>query len=402
MAGASVTTIDNILKEVWTESRVAEQLYQSNPILDRIKKLKNTTTGQQAQTTVHVGRNEGFSLTSNAGTTALNAATNQSYAQATWNYKHAHQQVKIDGAAIDQSSGDVNALASVIDEEMTGAVNDLSRKIGMYLQIGSTGYVATCGTTSGSTTVTLNAADAANAFKSGWLDVGTVVDIGTATNEDADVNGEAITAISVANGTIDVTSSITTDSSDFVTISNTRLNSTSYAPNGLPDIVGTASFAGVDPATFSSWKAANVDSTAQALSLSLLYQQNQNVAQKTGKTPTYVVTGLKQQRKAYELAQAQVRFAGDSGLGVGSVDSVNINGVNLFGTPDVKNECIWFLTPEDIFTISAGDPYWQDKITGGKRLEWQQGYDAYVGKLTYRFNLGCRRRNSHAALTGLS
>ena len=33
---ASVSTIDNILKEVWTEQRVAEQLYQENPILDRV------------------------------------------------------------------------------------------------------------------------------------------------------------------------------------------------------------------------------------------------------------------------------------------------------------------------------------------------------------------------------
>ena len=400
--GATVSTIDNILKEVWTEQRVAEQLYQDNPILSRVKKLKNSSTGQQAQTTVHTGRNEGFSLTSNSGATALNSATNQSYAQATWNYKHAHQQVQIDGAAIDQSNGDVNALASVIDEEMTGAVNDLNRKISMYLQIGSTGYVAQCGTTSSSATITLNSADAANAFERGWLDVGTIVDVGTSSSEASLVDAQPITALSTANGTITTATSVTTSSSNYVTIQNTRSGSTSYAINGLPDIVGTASFAGIDPATYTSWQAANVDSTSQTLTLSLLYQQNQKVAQKTGKTPSYVVTGLKQQRKAYELAQAQVRFAGDSGLGVGSVDAVNINGVNLFGTPDVKNECIWFLTPEDLFTISAGDPYWQDKITGGKRLEWKQGYDAYVGKLTYRFNLGCRRRNSHSALTGLT
>ena len=324
---ASVSTIDNILKEVWTEERVAEQLYQDNPILSRVKKLKNSSTGQQAQTTIHTGRNEGFSLTSSAGTTALNAATNQSYAQATWNYKHAHQQVAIDGAAIDQSNGDVNALASVIDEEMTGALNDLNRKISMYLQIGSSGYVAQCGTTSSSATITLNSTDATNAFERGWLDVGTIVDVGTTSSEASLVDAQAITGLSTANGTITTATSATTSSSNYVTIANTRSGSTSYAINGLPDIVGTSTFAGVDPSTYTSWAAANVDSTSQALTLSLLYQQNQKVAQKTGKTPSYVVTGLKQQRKAYELAQAQVRFAGDNGLTVGSVDAVNVNGV---------------------------------------------------------------------------
>lgn len=399
---ASVSTIDNILKEVWTEQRVAEQLYQENPILDRVKKLKGTTTGQQAQTTIHTGRNEGFSLTSSDGSVALNAAGQQSYAQATWNYKHAHQQVAIDGAAIDQSSGDVNALASVIDEEITGALSDLNRKISMYLQIGSTGYVAQCGTTAGSATIQLNTTDATNAFERGWLDVGTVVDIGTASDEDADVNGEAVSALSTANGTITVTTSSTTNSSDYVTISNTRSGSTSYVINGLPDIVGTSTFAGVNPASYTSWQSPSVDSTSQALSLSLLYQQNQKVHQKTGKTPSYVIAGLKQQRKAYELAQAQVRFAGDGGLNVGNVDGVNVGGVTIHGIPDVKNENIWFLSPEDLFVISAGDPYWQDKVTGGRRLEWRQGYDQYVGKLTFRFNLGCRRRNTHAVLSGLT
>lgn len=399
---ASVSSIDEILKEVWTEQRVAEQLYQDNPILSRVKKLKNSSTGQQAQTAIHTARNEGFSFTSNAGTTALNAATQQGYEQATWNYKHAHQQVAIDGAAIDQSNGDVNALASVIDEEMTGALNDLNRKISMYLQVGSSGYIATCGTTSGSATIQLNTTDATNAFERGWLDLGTVIDCGTASSEAADINGEAITAISTANGTISTGTSVTTNSSDFITISNTRSGSTSYVINGLPDIVGTGSLGGVDGATVSAWASPSVDSTSQALSLSLLYQQNQKVHQKTGKTPTYVIAGLKQQRKAYELAQAQVRFAGDSGLNVGNVDGVNVGGVTIHGIPDVKNECIWFLTPEDMFTVSAGDPYWQDRITGGKRLEWKQGYDQYVGKLTYRFNLGARRRNTHAALTGLT
>ena len=172
--------------------------------------------------------------------------------------------------------------------------------------------------------------------------------------------------------------------------------------NGLHNIVSTsATLGGLTTASYPAWTAANADSTSQALTLSLLYQQNQKIAQKTGTPADYVVTGLKQQRKAYELLQAQVRYQ-DETKGTGKVSSVLVNGVELFAVPDCKNEDIFFLTAGDLLQVSAGDPYWQSKITGGETLAWVQGEDAYAGKITVRMNIGARRRNSHAKLSGLT
>ena len=56
----------------------------------------------------------------------------------------------------------------------------------------------------------------------------------------------------------------------------------------------------------------------------------------------------------------------------------------------------------DLFTVSAGEPYWQSRVSGGDTLVWVQGEDAYAGKLTVRLQLGVRRRNSHAKLSGLT
>lgn len=399
---ADPSTIQSALKETWTEERIAEQLYNDNPVLSRVKRLKNTQMGEYALTPIHIGRNWGFSTTSSSGGT-LNAAGNQSYAQAQWAYTNQHVQVKIQGSAIDQTKGDALSVASVVDEEVSGAVSDLNRNLSRQIFMDGSAQIAQCGTTSSSTTVQLNTTSGYNAIERGWIGVGAVVDIGTAANPTSQVAGAEITAVDLANSTITIGTSISTTSSHFVSLKGTRSGSTSYEMNGLRNIVSTsATLGGLAPASYPEWVAAGVDSTSQAITLALLYTQNQLIAQKTGKPADFVVTGLKQQRKAYTLLQAQVRYTSEQTKPTGFTDGVDINGVKLFAVPDCQNEAVYFLTIGDVFTVSAGDPYWQSRITGGETLAWVQGEDAYAGKITTRMQLGVRRRNSHAALTGLT
>lgn len=400
---ADPSTIQSALKETWTEQRIAEQLYNDNPVLSRVKRLKNTEMGEYALTPIHIGRNWGFSTTSSSGGT-LNSAGNQSYAQAQWAYTNQHVQVKIQGSAIDQTKGDALSVASVVDEEVSGAVNDLNRNLSRQIFMDGSAQIAQCGTTSSSTTVQLNTTSGYNAIERGWIGVGAVVDIGTSANPTSIASGVSVTATDLANSTITISgSAVSTTSSAYVSLKGTRSGSSSYEMNGLRNIVSTsATLGGLATASYPEWVAAGVDSTSQAITLALLYTQNQLIAQKTGKPADFVVTGLKQQRKAYTLLQAQVRYANDSSTPTGGVDGVDINGVKLFAVPDCQNEAVYFLTIGDLFTVSAGDPYWQSRITGGETLAWVQGEDAYAGKITTRMQLGVRRRNSHAALTGLT
>jgi hypothetical protein len=399
---ADPSTIQSALKETWTEQRIAEQLYNDNPVLSRVKRLKNTEMGEYALTPIHIGRNWGFSTTSSSGGT-LNSAGNQSYAQAQWAYTNQHVQVKIQGSAIDQTKGDALSVASVVDEEVSGAVNDLNRNLSRQIFMDGSAQIAQCGTTSSSTTVQLNATSGYNAIERGWIGVGAKVDIGTSSNPTSIVAGATISAVDLANSTITIGTSVSTTSSAYVSLAGTRSGSTSYEMNGLRNIISTsATLGGLAPASYPEWVAAGVDATSQAITLALLYTQNSVIAQRTGKPADFVITGLKQQRKAYTLLQAQVRYANDNSTPTGGVDGVDINGVKLFAVPDCQNEAVYFLTIGDLFTVSAGDPYWQSRITGGETLAWVQGEDAYAGKITTRMQLGVRRRNSHAALTGLT
>lgn len=403
--GATPSTINAALKETWTESRIAEQLYNENPLLSRIKRLNNTQMGEYALTPIHVGRNWGFTTTPAAGG-ALNDAGNQSYAQAQWAYTNQHVQVAIQGSAIDQTKGDALSVASVVDEEVTGAVNDLNRNLTRQIFSDGDAVIAQCGTTSSSTTVQLNTTSGYDAIERGWLDVGAKIDIGTAADGDSVADGVTITAVDLANSTIDISgSAITTSSSHYVVLAGSKGAAGTTAGlemNGLGNIVGTGNLGGITVSATPAWQAAKVDSSTTTLTLAAFYALNQAIAQKTGKPSDFAVTSLKVQRLAYTLLQGQVRFASDKPLVAGSVEGVDINGVNLVGVPDCKNAQAYFLTLSDLFTVSAGDPYWQNRVSGGNILEWRQGYDEYVAKITTRMNIGCRRRNSHAKLTAIA
>lgn len=405
MAGATLTTIDAALKETWTEDRLAEQVYQDNPFLSRVRRLKTTQVGQQAVTPIHTGRNWGYTALPAAGGT-LNAAGNQEITQATWQYTHHNVQVKIQGSAIDGTRGDALSVAEVVDLEVEGAVNDLNRQLTRQLFLNGDALVTACGVTSASTTVVLNVTDGFDALQRGWLAVGSVIDIGSTANEVSVAADRTITAITESESAPTVVISgaaVTTAATDYISLANSRSGTTSYEMNGLQNIVKTSgTLGGVSASSFPAWASPSVDATSQALTLPLMYTANRKVAQKTGKPTNYVVTSLKQQQNFYNLVQAQVRFAGDSGLAAGNVEGVSFNGMTVYAQPDCKNAHMWFLTVDDFLIVSAGDPYWQNKVAGANILNWIQGEDSYGAKITVRHNLGIRRRNSHSALTGLT
>lgn len=398
---ATLTTMDAALKETWTEDRLAEQLYNENPFLQRIKKLKVTQVGQHALTPIHTGRNHGFTALPASGG-SLNTAGQQEMKQAQWQYKHFYQPIEIESAAIDGTRNDTLSVAEVIDTEVTGGLDDLNRHLSRQLFLNGDAIIATCGTTSNATEVELEATSGFNAIERGWLAVGTVVDIGTASVEDDDAAGATITAVEESETTPSITigSQITTTGSDFVSIKDARDGTTSYEMNGLRNIVSaSADLGGLSVASVPSWKAANVDTTSQTLTLALMLKQARRVHQKTGKRPDYVLTGLKQEEQFYKLLQTQVRFTGDS-VGAGNV-SPKWQGMEIHAQPDCQNEDMYFLTIGDFHLVTSGDPYWQNRHSGGNILEWKQGTSAYVATLMCRMNLGVRRRNSHARLGGL-
>jgi hypothetical protein len=404
-SAADLSTYDKALKQTWTSDKLVGQFYDENPFLDDIRKTRSFKVGKQAITPIVTDHSGSYSAMPSTGGT-LNSADTTHMTQAVWNYTHHSTQIKIDSAAIDGTSGDALSVANVIDTEVSGSLGELRRNITRQFFQNGDALACQCGVTSASATIVLNTTAGQNALERGWLHVGQYVDIGTTASEASLVDAQQVTSVSsdVTAPTITTATSATTTSSHYVSIANARSGTTSYESNGLQNIVSTSATLGtLTVASNPKWQAAAVDSTSQALDLSLLYTSQRKVHQQTGKAPNYVLTGLKQADNFYQLLQSQVRFASESEIAAGAVDKPKWNGMSINIHPDCQNEYWYNLTKENLFVLEAGDPYWANSISGkGKILDWIQGTTFFGSALFYRINLATDRRNAHSALTGLT
>lgn len=398
---ATLTTMNAALKRVHHSDSIVEQLYQEDPFLDKIQSQTSYKNGEVHRVTIHTGRNAGTTFLPDGGGT-LNTAGQQGLNKADYKYKHMHQQIAIQEDTIEATAGNANAVAEVLDVEVGGAVNDLRKQITRTLF--GNGDALICGVrTASSTTVNLELLDGYNAVERGWLFAGLPVDIGTTADEVAILDGEAIVSVtdSVSDPEIVMTTSCNvTATTHFVSLKNSRSGTTSYEPNGLRNIVSTSATLG-GLAASSTWSAAGVDTTAQPLTLSLMLQARQKINQKGGGNGDFVLTGLKQERKFYELLQQQVQFQGDNALGAGG-KTPTWQGQSIMAHPDCPNEDMYFGVMKHLFHVASRKPFWVNAITGGNILAWIQGTSSYGSKLGYHFDLATDRRASFYRLGGLT
>ena len=400
---ATLSAYNDALKRIYTSDRLEEQLYNGTPFLDKIERTTRFKVGEVARTPLHVSRNGGYTVLPSTGGN-LNTAGNQGISKAEWNYTNHHQQVALQGSVIDGTEGDALSVANALDTEISGALTDLRRQLTRQLFGNGDSFIAQCKASS-SNAVDLNATSGGNAIKRGWIFVGQQVDVGTTSSPATIVNGGTVTAVDESNVAFTVdTGNITTEGTTHnVSNKGSRSGSTSYEMNGLRNIVSTSAVLGsLDPATQPVWSAASVDTTSQALSLSLILQQQQSVRQKAGDDPDFVLTGLKQQRKFYELLQSQVRYQSDAQINAGADDVAKWHGLSIEAHADCPDEDLYVGKMKNLFIVATEKPYWQNKLTGGEILSWVQGTDSYGAKLTYRIQLATNRRNAFARLGGLS
>ncbi|MGH2941061.1 MAG: phage major capsid protein [Solirubrobacterales bacterium] len=399
---ATQSSLEAALDVIWTSRRFKEQLFEENRFLDKLKKTEKFTQGKEARVPVHTRRNGGFvSLPAGGGT--LNAAGQQGYNQANFKLTHHHQQVAIQGDVLDVTEDKQGSIVSAADEEITRALNDMNRQFTRMSYGNGDALIAQCRTSS-SNNLDLNLVSGKIAIERGWLFEGQPIDVGTATEDHVIVNGGTITAIDEANTALTLSSgNVTTEgTTHFVSQHGARAGEVSNEMNGLRNIISESStLGGLSPASERQWKA-SVDSTTTTISIGALLTAQRKIRQRQGKSPTFFLTGLKQQQRFYELIEQQVVFGSDKGLEAGGDETAKWNGMEIFGDPDCPDELLAMGHWEHFFMVQQDDPYWQNKHTGGEKLAWIQTTDSYGGKLTWRANIAVDRRNDLFLFTALT
>jgi hypothetical protein len=408
-----------LLREAWTAEEAVKQFEAGNGPLARIRKVKSTMIGKQAQVPIHKGRNLGGYTSVGAAGGNLNTAGNQQVDQATYTLVYHWLSVALDASALMQAGG--SNQQSIVEGkvlEIENGIENIKHQSVRQLMTNGDSIVAACASGGASTTISLVASPSGTAWGydaivRGWLGVGSVIDVGTTADTDALLTAGTVTGVSESASapTITTATSITTVAgTHFVYIANPN-SATAANPeiNGLRNLINTSgAVGGLNPSTAGQefWQAASRDTATTVFSLDLALSLQRGVMQKSGQPQTDVWTGLKQQANFYSLLQNQVRFTGDTTASAGSVSTTKWNGMTVDAFPDVLDSDWYCLTLSDFCRISgaADGPVWASSLegNGGGQTRWAQDTTQFKDALCYPLQIGLNRRNTQAAATGLT
>lgn len=233
MAGATETTVSNILKEVYPGA-VEDALNNEVALWAVFEKTKETVGGfgKRVVRPMRTTRNAGVGSRPDNGT--LPAAGNQGYQQAQINPATTYLVSQISGRTIRTAASDSAAFENALAAEMRFGVGDLVSDLSRQLFQGAGQMTTVNGAVTASTTVVVK--DASNLFQ------GMVVEFwngGTnQTTNDTGITGTAIATVNYATNTITVTTAQTiTTGAGVARVGNNTAATTTYEMNGLDTII---------------------------------------------------------------------------------------------------------------------------------------------------------------------
>lgn len=404
MAGAVLSTIASLLKDVYLPP-VVEQLNNADVLLSRLERVTDAMQiGNQLVTPLHTGRTGGIGSRAELG--ALPTSGNQVFNKAVWKLTHHYGRLQVSGVAMAQSKSNIGSFLEVLKAEMDGLKNDLRRDLARQVwgpSDGNTngkGAIAQCGTTTASTTVVLNNAEA---LRKGHIYPNMVVDIADG-NGNAVTNGSAVTvqSVNIAGPSFVISGSgVTTSGSNFVYRSGNYNNELT----GLQDIVATANktVGGIDDsvAANSFWLPLTQTSVG-ALSLDAMNQMANQLAI-AGANTSLLLTSFGVRRVYFNLLQSQVRYSEPLKLESGYT-ALSFAGpfgdLPIVADRDAKFGNLYFLDEQYIKNLQNEDWHWLQE--DGNILKWVIGFDAWEAAMVRRFQLACTRRDVQGIMAGIT
>lgn len=308
----SLTNFNAALKEVYAPG-LRNAINNSNVAWAEATRNDLDIIGEEAVWSIHKGRSS--STGARAELAALPTADRQRYAKPRRKLSFQYHTVKVSGQAKHLTRSDEGAFARALEAEMKGAEvdmkNDLSRQVfGQSKAVVGTGVIATVNGVPAANVITLDDDGVAlDASIMRHFFVGELVDSiipGTGAVRQA---GMEIVAINTAARTITVNASGTTADNDHIV----RAGNAGNELDGLRFLLGTASYAGIDPAGAGNgfWQATQVGSLTTGISEVLLDEAVESVeTDGDGNTPELFIAEHAQRRKLASQLQAQKRYDG--------------------------------------------------------------------------------------------
>lgn len=396
MAGATLSTLTNILKEYYLPP-VRDQINNEIVVLSRWDVNNKDLVGLQANVPLHTGRSGGIGARAELGT--LPAATNQAYAKAVYDLKYLYGRIQVSGPSLQKSKNSAGAFLEAYKSELDGIKNDLMNDLARQFYGNGTGRIATCGTTTTSATVVLSSAEP---IRQGFLYVGQVVDIGTSGNPDSLIDGETILDVDEATPSITVSTAISTTSANYVTLHDNLSTdgATVYEIDaGLQKIVSDSanSVGGIDASSVAYWDNLR-DSTGGALTEANM-MKNWNQVRIRGGKPSIVLGSFGLQRVYWTALTGDRRYVEPTKLR-GGFQVLEFQGQPFVADRHAPYGKLFMLDESHLMVFSPAD--WDFLARDGQAVKWVQDVDAFQSVLFRYINIGTDRRNVQLVMNGLT
>ena len=237
MAGASLSTLSNILKEYYL-APIQDQFNNEILITQLLPMDSENLEGLEAYIPLHTGRSGG--LGSRGENVKLPDAGNQAYKKAVYNLKYHYARVQVSGPSISNTKSDAGAFAQALKEELNRIKDDVMLDFARQLYGTGDGVLATI-PTAAAANVTQTLGSAENISK-GLIYVGMHVDVGTLASPSARTYGYAtINDVDVAAGTETFDQAITPTNGDSVFRAGSTVASGTYEMDaGLQKLIATS------------------------------------------------------------------------------------------------------------------------------------------------------------------
>lgn len=253
MAATTASQIQAVLKNLWPQDRVINEVYPDHPFLARLTKDENFV-GEDIKLVVRHLDGQGRGVTLSSAQSRASAPKHKRFALTrSKNY----QVYQIEGEAIEASKRDIGALVSALDDEIKGSLNNITKDLAVNLFRGRSGNIGAIGSVAAGppATITLSNPADVTSFEEGMILVASATATGAnrATPATATITGvNRITGVlTFANGTFAGTNWA---ANDFLSVSGDNANGSGSGNKamGLADWLpvtdpsGGESFLGVD------------------------------------------------------------------------------------------------------------------------------------------------------------
>ncbi len=407
----TLTTAANILKEVY-EPRIRDQLQSEVITISRIEKTSEgvetgAVGGKYVRFAVRVKRNHGIG--SRNEMEALPNPKTQDYRDAQLRLSYGYGAIQLSGQAFELAESNVQAFASVLDQEMEGIKEGLRKETNRQAYGTSQGVLAIAA--SGTTTTFVTA----SATGLQYLEIGMFVDVYDATStvvtpvlNNANIE---ITDINTTTFTVTLGSTVTAVAvGDFLV----RTGSHQKEPVGFEQIVaGLASTAtalgsgggALYNITHGTWTG-NMDTTAGTISEGRMINMIDTIRQRGGRTTVgFCSLGV---RRAYaNLLEQQRRYVNTTeftGGFKGLAFTTDYGEIPIVADFDCQAGRLYFMNEKELKIYRAADWSWMNRDGNmWQRLQDSSGeYDAYRARLFSYWQIGTHRRNSHGMITSIT